>query len=131
MSCSHPCSATNDGKYIVDMAGGAVIANDSVRAVHLVFVTFNIWGERLTGLRVSKVEDVDAGKPVPIHDGWYLRDADIQEFATSVAYVDRVLLADGSTWRADRAAVARILSETSYRISEASLDPDSRKGANP
>ena len=51
----------------------------------------------------------------------------VREYVTSVAYVDKVMTANGKIWRADRKLIAQKLAEVQMTVSESGLDTDEAK----
>ena len=114
------------GSYSFAPAGTARAAKP-VRAVYIVFALFDVWGERMRNLGLSEVTDLPEGGSVPFKSSWYASENDVSEFHTSVSFVDRVMLADGTIWRADRRAIAAKLSEVQIKVSESGLEREPPK----
>lgn len=109
------------------VAAGEAKATKPLRAVDIVFVIFDIWGDRMQNLSSADVADYSAGQAIPFTGKWRASETDVAFFFTSVAFVDQAMLADGTIWRADRKAVAEKVREVQLRISEAGLDREPPK----
>jgi hypothetical protein len=94
---------------------GIAVSSASIRAAHINFNLFDLWGEPIKNLLFSTVTDIDAGSRVPLDDRWNVSAAAIEEFSTSVSFVGRVLLADGTIWTADLRAVSAKMAEAKLR----------------
>jgi hypothetical protein len=117
--------------YVVNRSQGTATATSDVRAVRIVFTHFDIWGNRDRGLAAVSVTDIPAGSAVPLEGSWYATENDVEEFFTSVAYVDQVMLPDGKIWTANRASIASRLAEVQLKVTGAALDPDPPKQPAP
>jgi len=106
---------------------GIARSKKTIRAVDIVFVVFDVWGDRMRNLGLSQVMDIVEGGIIPFEGGWYANENDVSEFYTSAAFVSRVMLSDGTIWRADRKAIASKLSEVQIRVSETGLEREPPK----
>ncbi len=106
---------------------GTARAQKAIRAVDIVFAIFDVWGDRMRNLGFTQIIDIPGGGTVPFEGSWYASETDVSEFYTSVSFVDRVMLSDGSIWRAERKAIAAKLSEVQIRVSEAGLEREPPK----
>ena len=106
---------------------GAGTARSSVKAVKIVFVIFNLWGDRMRNLALTQVMDIGSGGTVPFDGTWYASETDVQQLYTSLVFVDSVMLADGSIWRSDKKLISAKLDEVQLHVSETGLDPDPPK----
>jgi hypothetical protein len=114
------------GSYSFVPAGMAR-TQKAIHAVNIVFAVFDVWGDRMRNLSLMQVMDIPEGGTVPFEGSWYASENDVSEFYTSAAFVDRVMLSDGSIWRADRKAIAAKLAEVQIRVSEAGLEREPPK----
>jgi hypothetical protein len=101
---------------------GIARSQKEIRAVEIVFAVFDMWGDRMRNLSLTEIKDIPGTGLVPFEGGWYADENDVSEFYTSAAFVDRVMLADGTIWRANRKAIAEKLAEVQIRVSEAGLE---------
>lgn len=116
-------SAASVGSYAL-VPSGAATARSAVKAVKIIFVIFNLWGDRMRNLALTEVMDIGTGGSVPFEGTWYASETDVQQLYTSLVFVDSVMLADGSIWRADKKTIAAKLDEVQLHVSETGLDPD-------
>jgi hypothetical protein len=92
-----------------------------VVAFRVVFVTFDIWNERVKNLSFSEVSDIDAGTHV-FRGRWrLLSENEASEHYSTLAYVDQVRLMDGQVLHADRDAVVEQARRISAGFSEDDL----------
>ena len=92
-----------------------------VAAFRVVFVTFNIWNERVKNLSYSEVSDIDAGLDLFLGRWRLLSENEASEHYSTLAYVDQVRLMDGQVLRADRDAVVEQARRISAGFSEDDL----------
>jgi hypothetical protein len=78
-------------------------------------------------LALNQVQDLAPGHPRPLGGSWFATENDVREYVTSVAYVDKVMTANGKIWRADRRLITQKLAEVQITISESGLDRDEAK----
>lgn len=103
---------------------GVARARKAVRATRIVFAIFDVWGDHMRNLALSKMQDIPDGGNVPFEGAWYASENDVSEYYTSAAFVDRVMLADGTIWRSDRKAISSKLSDVQIHVSEAGLEKE-------
>jgi hypothetical protein len=109
------------------VSNGPVTVTQDIEALRLVFVVFDIFGDKMRGLSAIQVKDFTAQASIP-HDGsWYATENDVEKFFTSVAFVSDVMLKDGRIWRSDYKTISSKLAEVEIKISEAALEPDAPK----
>ena len=100
---------------------GVLAAKKQVIAIDIRFAIFNIWGEHVLNLRHVLIKDMAFGAIEAIlGGGWTATSAEAQEYYSSAAYVERVALADGTFWSADRTAISSKLATLKMK----SLDPE-------
>jgi hypothetical protein len=94
-----------------------------VRAFEVRFLLFNVWGEHVTNLVSSEVEDVASGGTKEYAANWNVTASDVAEHYASIAYVARVRLADG---RIIEAPIETVLDEArkfSAKFTAEQLEP--------
>jgi hypothetical protein len=70
-------------------------AAQPLRAIQLVFLTFDVWGNHVRTLSYEDVADIPVGRKT-ISGQWNLfSENDVEKHYASIAYVARVRLADG------------------------------------
>ena len=115
------------GSYSFQSVGSARVEL-SIRAVTIIFVLFDIWGKRMHNLRLQHISDLSSGQDVAVRDSkWHATESDVGELFTTLAFVDRVMLQDGTIWRSDRREIAGKLSELQLAVSEGNLDAEPPK----
>lgn len=116
------------GGIYESVSKGTAEFKNEVRAYQIVFVNFDIWGDRMQSLVSTHVTDVTAGSKKDLKDTWFVSESDVREMYTTVAFVESVMMADGSIYHADRSAIAKKLNEVQLHISESGLSKDPPKG---
>jgi len=117
----------NSPSYQFD-AQGTAAAVENVLAFEVLFPVFDLWGDHIRTLSLNQVQDLaPAGHPQPLGGSWFATENDVREYLTSVAYVDKVMTANGKIWRADRKLIAQKLAEVQIAVSESGLERDEAK----
>jgi len=104
---------------------------DSVVAVEVRFVAFDVWGNPLRTFTATHVEDLPPGQSHQFDDKWSLSsyDTDVSELYGSIAYVARVRRKNGRTWEANDAPLLEEARRFSVRFTaEDLLPPNERRG---
>jgi hypothetical protein len=58
---------------------------------------------------------------------WTTHESDVREFFASIAFIDKVMTADGKVWRSDRRVIAQSLLAVQIVVSDSGLDPEATK----
>lgn len=116
----------NSPSYQFD-AQGTAVAVESVLAFEVLFPVFDLWGDHIRTLSLNQIQDLAPGHPQHLNVSWFATENDVREYVTSVAYVDKVMTANGKIWRADRKLIAQKLAEVQMTVSESGLDTDEAK----
>jgi hypothetical protein len=106
------------------VSAGDTKTKSAVSAYEILYVLFDVWGERMRVLASTDLVDLPEGVPIKQEGTWYASENDVSEYFTSVAYVDKVMMADGRIWRADRKAIMEKLADVELRVNESALAPD-------
>ena len=104
---------------------------DSVVAVEIRFVGFDVWGNPLRTFTATHVEDLQPGLSRPFNDSWSLTsyDTDVSELYGTIAYVARARRRNGSTWEANSAPILEEARQFSIRFTAEDLLPaNERRG---
>jgi hypothetical protein len=82
---------------------GHVEASQDIAAFEMVFVIFDVFGDRMYALKYISLEDVSSGDrhEFPQWSAWSADKNDVKEYLTSVSYVSKARTVDGKTWKAD------------------------------
>jgi hypothetical protein len=108
-------------------AQGFVQAAENILAFEILFPMFDLWGDHMHTLSLNHVEDLAPKLPLRLEGSWYATENDVREYFTAVAFVDKVMTADGKIWRADRKLITQKLAEVQIQVSESGLDRDEAK----
>lgn len=105
-----------------------LILTDTITAVEIRFIAFDIWGELIRSLSDTEVEDMLPGKKV-FKPAWNLySENEASEFYASIAYIARVRTRSGRVFEADREAIVAEARKLSTKFTPADLDPKPRPG---
>jgi hypothetical protein len=104
---------------------GSATAHESISAVEIILVLFDLWGSHMHNLSSLTVKEVSSGSEILQDSEWGASTADVREFMTSVSYVKRVRTPDGKIWRADARAILEKLASVQLKISAEDLEPPS------
>jgi hypothetical protein len=116
------------GLYALKL-GVKLRAFKDVVGVELSFVTFNIWN-RFTGVfRASEVVDIKRSQTRGMKLFWYGMDkADLNVYQTSILYISRVRLSDGTVIVADRSLVLDMAKRIETNFTDQDLDKTKASG---
>jgi hypothetical protein len=93
----------------------------------VIFVQFDIWGNRERSLSGTEIRDLPAGRSFNIEGSWYATENDVSEQLTSVAYVRNAMTSDGKIWRADLDKIVALLETVALKVSASGLESEPRK----
>ena len=99
----------------------------ALSAVQVIFVQFDIWGNRERNLSATEIRDLQASQSFKIEGTWYASENDVSEQLTSVAFVRNAMTADGKIWRADLDKIATLLQTVALKVSASGLESEPRK----
>lgn len=103
---------------------------EPLAALDVMFLTFDVWGTPLRGLRFGRVQDVEAG----FHDfdgAWSILDEnEASAFYASIAYVSRVRTKSGRILEADNSDIAEEVKKFSTRFKVADLTSSPKPRGN-
>jgi hypothetical protein len=121
-----PGGAYSSGSYSY-VASVPLRARDSLSAVEVRFILFDIWGDFIKTLSETEVEDVPAGAQRTFTPGWRVWDEnEVSEHYASLAYVARVRTAAGRVYEANPEAIVAEARKLSERFAPEDLDPERR-----
>ena len=98
-----------------------VRAEEPLAAIRVTFILFDVWGERMRGLRADEVVDVPAGVPTTLTSAWRASEHDVAGLFASIAFVSVVRTAAGDVIRADNDYVLEQARMFSASITESEL----------
>ncbi len=100
-----------------------VTVKDSIRAVQVNFLTFDIWGNHVRTLSFVEVGDASVGTRELIGEWNLYSENDVQAHYASIGYVARVRLADGRVMEAPTEPVLEEARKFSSKFTAADLEP--------
>jgi hypothetical protein len=109
------------GNFVFRKVGSAT-ARESISAVEISLMLFDLWGSHIRDLAVLKVTEISKGAEVPRDSEWATDGLEVTQFMTSVSYVKQVRTSDGKIWRADTRAILEKLASMQLRISAEDLE---------
>lgn len=110
-------TAYDDRRYEL-VPKGKVKAEDDVSAYRIVFVLFDVFGDRMKSLGSVDVMDMAKGKEYGFspYGAWYANENDVEELLVSVAYISRVRRKAGGVWEADLQRIQKALDEIGIKV---------------
>ena len=123
VTTSYDSSRGGNYRYTADVTVSAT-SGQSVTAFEVRFITFDIFGERMTTLSATEIVDIVAGGQETFDWRWSLfRENDASEYFASIAFIAKVRTADGQVYVADYDAVLDVVREFAAEATEADLAP--------
>lgn len=99
-------------------------AIDSLSAVEVRIVPFDVWGEFLKTLSMTEVEDIPAGVTREFTPRWRLySENEASEVYASIAYIARLRTSAGRVYQTESGAIVEEARRFSERFSPEQLDP--------
>lgn len=103
-----------------------ITATDTISAIEIRFLAFDIWGELIRSLSDTEVEDILPGKHV-FEPSWNVfSENEASEYYASIAYIARVRTRAGRVLEGDRDAIVTEARKFSKGFTPADLDPKPR-----
>lgn len=100
-----------------------LVATDSITAVEVRFLVFDVWGELIRSLSSTDVTDIAPGRTT-IDAKWNLfSENEASEYYASIAYVARARVRSGRVYEADRDAVVAEARKFSTQFTTEDLEP--------
>jgi hypothetical protein len=95
-----------------------------LRAVHVRFLTFDVWGEHVRTLAATEIRDFAPNSSNNLAAEWAIYyENETSDFCASVAYLARVRTSDGKVVTADTTLVIEEARRFSELVKEADLEP--------
>ena len=86
-----------------------VLPKDDISAFEIIFITFNLWGEKTNNLVMTEVNEFINGMPKTIDASWKIfSENNASEFHTSLSYVSKVRLKNGKIIRANPSEIVKV-----------------------
>ena len=110
---------------------GTVAPKEAISAVEVRFVLFDVWGDRLRTLAVTRLTDSSTHVELRPTDKWPAMESEASQLVTVVAFVARVRTAEGQVWTFDPARVASRMWGLGVTAGQADLAPDQQRIVDP
>ena len=111
-------------------AKATLIANSdqAVTAFEVRFVSIDVFGERMTTLSATEIQDIAAGEKKTFDWKWNAyRESDVARYFASIAFIAKARTADGQVHFASNDVVLDAVRRFAKEATEADLDPSSDK----
>ena len=108
------------------VADTVVEVTNPIVAYKMRVMLYDAFGAHMTNLGSTEVRDFNPGQ-TQLHAEWRASDRDISELLTTVTFVSRVRLADGSQWAFDAKNLAAALA--TLKLEEIIVDDKKRSGS--
>ena len=120
----------HEGSHLYTYTAKATVTahpTKDVTAFEIRFAIFSVFGERMTTLSATEIEDIPAGEQRTFDFKWIAQENDVSRFFASVAFVALVRTGDGQVHKADYETVLNAVREFKKEATEADLDPSADK----
>jgi hypothetical protein len=109
---------------------GTVSPTRAISAVEVRYLLFDIWGEHLSTMTLTRL--LDTSTSVEVRDnGWPAWESEVSQLVTVVAFVARVRTADGQVWSYDAEKLVPQIQSLGLSVKRADLTPDDQRAINP
>src|SRR3546814_584505 len=90
----------------------------------VVFVLFDVFGERMKSLGSLDVVDLAKGRTFPFskYTSWYANENDVTELLVTVAFVSRARRKTGGVWEADLKQIQKSLDGIGFQVAADQLE---------
>lgn len=110
---------------------GTVSPKQAISAVEVRYVLFNIWGERLRTLLLTRLADSSTHVDLRAGNDWPALELEASQLVTVVAFVARVRMADGQQWTYNAHDMAARIEALGLKAAESDLSADEQRIVNP
>ena len=115
--------ATGEYQYSAQVTLAAH-ASQAVTAFEVRFITFDVFGERMSTLSATEIEDIAPGGQKTFEWRWNLfRENDASRYFASIAFIANVRTADGQVHRANYDSVLDVVRGFAEEATEVDLEP--------
>ncbi len=115
--------------YMVPVA--TVAPKEAISAVEVRFVLFDVWGDRLRTLAVTRLTDSSTHVELRPTDKWPALETEASQLVTVLAFVARVRTAEGQVWTFDPPRVASRMLGLGVNVAQPDLAPDQQRIVDP
>ena len=109
-------------------AQATLSATQAVTAVEVRFVTIDVFGERMTTLSATEIQDIVAGEKNTFKWSWNAyRENDVSRFFASIAFIAKVRTTDGQVHWANSEAILEVVKQFAKEATASDLHPSADK----
>ncbi len=116
-------------QYLVPV--GTVSPKEAISAVEVRYVLFDVWGDHLRTIAVTRLIDSSTHVELRQSHEWLALDSEVAQLVSAVAFVARVRTADGDVWSYDANRLAARINGLGLNVGVADLLPDEQRMVNP
>lgn len=110
---------------------GTVSPKQAIAAVEVRYLLFDVWGERLRTLSLTRLADSSTHVDLRSGNEWPTLDLEASQLVSAVAFVARVRTADGQVWTYEPQPMAAKIESLGMIVGVADLNPDEQRIVNP
>ena len=117
--------SNGDYKYTSEFT---LTSSEALSAFEVRFLTFDIWGDHVRNLSITKIMDIPAGEQKKITGKWNVySENEVSEYYASIAYIAQVRTASGQVIKADPKVVLEEARKFTEKFAEGDLEPAPEK----
>ena len=113
------------------MPAGVVSPRQAISAIEVRYVLFDVWGEHLRTLSLTRIVDSSTHLDLRTGANWPALESEVSQLVTVVAFVARVRNSDGDVWTFDAKRILRPMETLGVKVAAADLVPDEQRMVNP
>ena len=110
---------------------GTVDPKQAISAVEVRFVLFDVWGDRLRTLAITRLTDSSTHVDLRPADKWPTLESEASQLVEVVAFVARVRTSEGQVWTFDPGRVASRIAALGLNAGTGDLNPDQQRMVDP
>jgi len=100
-----------------------LIALESITAIEINFLLFDIWGNHVKSLSLTEVVDISQGTPKSFTGEWSaLSENEVEKYYASISYISKVRIKDGKVLEAEKSPIVKEALKFSSKFTEADLE---------
>lgn len=108
---------------------GSLLAKESISALDIRFILYDVFGDHIKTLAGTEVTDVSANSSFSLETigSWRAWENEVSELLTVVSFVAQIRTESGKIWRYNDKAISEELNKVRLKISTGVLDPTKEK----
>jgi hypothetical protein len=110
---------------------GTVFPRQAISALEVRYVLFNVWGERLRTLSLTRLADSSTHVDLRSGNDWPTLELEATQLVNVVTFVARVRMADGQVWAFNPEPMADRIESLGFSVSTQDLTADDQRIVNP